>query len=86
MEHEGSLPTSQKPNNSPCMAQIDSVHAPRPISWRRILILFPHPRLGLPSGLLPQVSAPDPLYTSPHKRYMSCPSHSSLLYHPNNIR
>ena len=33
---------------------------PHPTSWRSILILSSHLRLGLPSGSFPQVSAPKP--------------------------
>ena len=35
------------------LSQFDPVHTPHPTSWRSILILSYHPRLGLPSGLLP---------------------------------
>jgi len=35
----------------PILSQISPVHAPHPTSWRPILILSSHIRLGLPSGL-----------------------------------
>ena len=60
---------------------------PHPNSWRSILILSTHLRLGLPSGSFPPVSPPRP-YTPPlltHTRHMPSPSHSSRFYHPHNI-
>ena len=65
---------------------IQSIY-PHPTSWRSILILFNHLRLGLPSGSFPPVSPPRP-YTPPlltHTRHMPSPSHSSRFYHPHNI-
>ena len=65
---------------------IQSIY-PHPTSWRSILILSTHLRLGLPSGSFPPVSPPRP-YTPPlltHTRHMSSPSHSSRFYHPHNI-
>ena len=46
---------------------IQSIY-PHPTSWRSILILSTHLRLGLPSGFFPPVSPPRP-YTppSPHQ-------------------
>ena len=35
------------------LSQINAGHAPHPISWRSILILSSHLRLGFPSGLFP---------------------------------
>ena len=45
---------------------IQSIY-PHPTSWRSVLILYTHLRLGLPSGSFPSVSPPRP-YTpqSPH--------------------
>jgi len=60
---------------------------PHPTSWRSILILSSHLRLGLSSGLFPSCFLTKTLYTpllSPHTRYMYRPSHSSRFYHPNN--
>ena len=57
-------------------------------SWRSILILFSHLRLGLPSGLFPSDFPTETLYTplySPHTCYMHRLSHYSRFDHPNNI-
>ena len=66
---------------------IQSIY-PHPTSWRSILILSTHLRLGLPSGLFPsgfphQEPIHLPLLT--HTRHMPSPSHSSPFYHPHNI-
>ena len=61
---------------------------PHRTSWRSILILSTHLRLGLPCGLFPsgfphQDPTHPPLLT--HTRHMPSPSHSSRFYHPHNI-
>ena len=56
---------------------------PHPTSWRSIVILSTHLRLGLPSGLFPSGFPPRP-YTPPlltHTRHMPSPSHSSRFSH-----
>ena len=65
---------------------IQSIY-PHPTSWRSILILSTHLRLGLPSGSFPPVSSPDPIhpFLLTHTRHMPSPSHSSPFYHPHNI-
>ena len=59
---------------------------PHHTSWRSILILSTHLRLGLPSGLgFPhQDPIHPPLLT--YTRHMTNPSHSSRFYHPHNIQ
>jgi len=57
-------------------------------SWKSIIILPFHLRLGLPSGLFPsdfphqnsEYAAPNP-----HTWYVPCSSHYSRFYHPKNI-
>jgi hypothetical protein len=57
---------------------------PHPTSWRSILILLSHLRLGYPSDPFPYQN---PVYPSPlpPTRYMPSTSHFSTFYHPNNI-
>ena len=56
---------------------------PQPTSWRSILILSTHLRLGLPSGLFPSGFPTRTLYAPllPHTSHMPSPSHSSRFYH-----
>ena len=66
---------------------IQSIY-PHPTSWRSILILSTHLRLGLPSGLFfVRFSHQDPIHPPllTHTRHMPSPSHSSRFYHPHDI-
>jgi hypothetical protein len=53
MEPEASLPHLQETATCPCPEPAQSSPCPHSTTWRSILILFSHLRLGLPSGLLP---------------------------------
>ena len=57
---------------SPCL---------HPPSWRSILILYSHLRLGLPSGSFPQIFPPKSCM-----HLLSSPSHSSRIDNRNNAR
>jgi len=89
MEPEGSLPHSQKPATCPYPEPARSYpYPPHPTSYRSILILSSHVRLGLPSGLFPPGFPAKTLHKpllSPHTRYMPRLSHSSRFDHPNHI-
>ena len=66
---------------------IQSIY-PHPTSWRSILILSTHLRLGLPSGLFTSGFPTKILYSPPlltHTHHMPSSSHSSRFYHPQNI-
>ena len=52
----------KSPPPVPILSHINPVHAPHPTSWRSILILSSHLRLGLPNGLLPSSLSTKILY------------------------
>ena len=75
--------TSVRQLSLSCASPIQSIY-PHPISWRSILILSTHLRLGLPSGLIPSDFPTKTLYTAlslTHTRHMPSPSHSSRFNH-----
>ena len=79
MEPEGSLPSSQVSATCSCVSSIQST-PPHPTSWRSILILSSHVRLGFPSGLFPSGFLSKTLYTpllSPIRA--TCPAQLILL-------
>ena len=57
---------------------IQSIY-PHPTSWRSIIILFTHLRLGLPCGLLPSGFPTKTLYTLLSPIRATCPAHHILL-------
>jgi len=68
------------PTPVPVLSQLDPVHTSHPTSWRSILILSSHLRLGLPSDLFPSGFPTKPLYTpllSPIRA--TCAAHPILL-------
>jgi hypothetical protein len=70
----------KNPPPVPILSQLNPVHAPRPSSWRSILILSSHLRLGLPSGRLPSGLPTKILYTPLFPLYvLNAPPISFLL-------
>ena len=63
--------THKRPPPASILGHPSTVHIPT--SHRSILILSTHLHLGLPSGLLPSVSPPDPIHPPlPHMPHMKC--------------
>jgi len=72
--------THKRPPPGPILGQPNPVQIPNPTSWRSILLLSNHLRLGLPSGLLhssfPSKTLYNPL-TPPIRA--TCPAHLTVL-------
>ena len=86
MEHEDSLPYSQKPPPVPVMSQINLVHTPTSKFLKIYLnIILPSTPESSKWSLSLRFPHQKPLYASAHTRYMPRPSHSSLFYNPNKI-
>jgi len=79
-------PTSVRHLSLSWVSPIPSIY-PHPTSWRTILILSTHLRLGLSSGYFPPVSLPRPYtHLSPHPYAPHAqPISFSRFYHPHNI-
>ena len=71
MEPEGSLTYLQAPVACPYPQPDQSrpCPPPHPTSWRFMLILSSHLRLGLPGGLFPSNFSTKTLYTTPSPQY-----------------
>jgi hypothetical protein len=71
----------------PILSEINPVHTTHSISWRPVLILSSHLRLGLPADLVPSPFPIKPLYSNVllYTCLMSRPSHSTWFQHPYYI-
>ena len=89
MEPEVSIPHSQVPATCPIVSQLDSIHASTSLFLKiHLNIILPSRSASSKRSLPFRFPHQNPVYTSPLPRtyYIPCPSHSSRLDHPNNIR
>ena len=77
----------KSPSRVSIQSQINPVYATQSNSWRSILVLSFHLRLGHPSDSFPQVSSPKPyMHLSSVSHVLHVPStRSSWSDHPNKI-
>jgi hypothetical protein len=73
MEPGGSLPHSQQPATCPYPEPAQSSTCPQPTSWRSIIILSYHLRVGLSSGRLPSGLPAKILYAPPFSPVLHAP-------------
>jgi hypothetical protein len=89
MKMGSSLPPSPEHSTCPYTERDQSSPSPlpNPIAWRSILILSSYLGIAISSGLIPQVSPPNPRMDLPlpHTCCMPRPINSSWFDHPNNI-
>jgi hypothetical protein len=69
------------------LSHINPAHAYHSASWRSILILFSHLRIGIPSGSFPQVSSPKPCMHFPISPIRAtCRAHLISLLHMEDVK
>ena len=71
----------------PFLSQINPIHPPSHFLKIHLNIILPSTPGSSKFSFFPQVSPPNSIQTSPlpHTSYIPRLSHSSLVYHPNNI-